>query len=149
MMPSEAAKLLGVCAAFDMRTVGEADSKVWAAALGDLDLGEASNAVVAHYSTTTERIMPASLMAAVKANRRRIIAAAGEPPFPPGLPYQAEQRYRRAWHARLMNGHPPAAARALADRDLGITRRTAPEIPAPQQVRLALERFTRARKVTR
>ena len=40
MTPSEAAQLLGHCAAFDNRTVGKVDARAWAAALHDLPFDE-------------------------------------------------------------------------------------------------------------
>lgn len=52
MTPSEAAQLLGHCAAFDNRTVGKVDARAWAAALHDLPFDEdAVAAVAAFYGT--------------------------------------------------------------------------------------------------
>lgn len=52
MTPSEAAQLLGHCAAFDNRTVGKVDARAWAAALHDVPFDEdAVAAVAAFYGT--------------------------------------------------------------------------------------------------
>jgi len=50
--PSEAAQLLGHCAAFDNRTVGKVDARAWAAALHDVPFDDdAVAAVAAFYGT--------------------------------------------------------------------------------------------------
>jgi len=50
--PSEAAQLLGHCAAFDNRTVGKVDARAWAAALHDVPFdADAVAAVAAFYGT--------------------------------------------------------------------------------------------------
>lgn len=49
MTPSEAAKLLAHCAAFDRRTVGEADARAWAAALADVPADVDTYAAVARF----------------------------------------------------------------------------------------------------
>jgi hypothetical protein len=150
MKPSEAAKLLAVAAAFDNRTVGETDATAWSLALGDATLAEASAAVVEHYTTSTERVMPAHVVAAVRSNRRANLRGAGEMPFPPGLTWAEEQTWRRHYTQALLDGHPPSAAQLMTDRELGIAPRpTAPEIPAPPQVQRALDRFLTRRKITR
>lgn len=52
MTPSEAAQLLGHCAAFDNRTVGKVDARAWAAALHDVPFDDdAVAAVAAFYGT--------------------------------------------------------------------------------------------------
>ncbi|MDT0608797.1 zinc finger domain-containing protein [Streptomyces lancefieldiae] len=52
MTPSEAAQLLGHCAAFDNRTVGKVDARAWSAALHDVPFDEdAVAAVAAFYGT--------------------------------------------------------------------------------------------------
>lgn len=52
MTPSEAAQLLGHCAAFDNRTVGKVDARAWSAALHDVPFDDdAVAAVAAFYGT--------------------------------------------------------------------------------------------------
>lgn len=52
MTPSEAAQLLGHCAAFDNRTVGTSDARAWAAALHDMPLDDDTLAAVARFYGT-------------------------------------------------------------------------------------------------
>ncbi len=60
MNKSETAALLAMCAVYDNRTIGEADVIGWQAVLADIELEDARRAVVAFYSSETERrIMPA------------------------------------------------------------------------------------------
>jgi hypothetical protein len=66
----ETIDLLAVAAAFDRRTVGEADAMAWQAAIGGLDFGDSRAAIVAHYQDTRDWIMPADIRKRVKAARR-------------------------------------------------------------------------------
>lgn len=75
MTPAQIAELLGMCAAFDRRTVGRADVTAWHLVLGDLDNHDAQQAVADHYRETREWIMPADVRRGVKTIREaRIIA---------------------------------------------------------------------------
>jgi hypothetical protein len=79
MNRTEAGVLLAVAAAFDSRTIGEADAMAWASALPDVAFDDARDAVIGHYADTTDRIMPAHVKARVRALRRdRITVAPGE-----------------------------------------------------------------------
>lgn len=75
MTPSEAAVALGMCAAFDRRTVGETDARAWAEALPDIDITDAKRAIVAHYRERRDWIMPANIYQTVKAERRGRLSA--------------------------------------------------------------------------
>ena len=70
MNASEAALLLGMCASFDRRTIGEADARAWALVLADVALDDAQHAVAAHYAESRDWIMPADVRRRVKAMRR-------------------------------------------------------------------------------
>ncbi|AVH58407.1 MULTISPECIES: zinc finger domain-containing protein [Streptomyces] len=60
MTPAEAAELLTLAAAFDRRTVGEADARAWAAALNSTPLDDDARAAVArHYAETDKWLTPA------------------------------------------------------------------------------------------
>ncbi|MFD6553759.1 hypothetical protein [Streptomyces sp. NPDC058398] len=52
MTPSEAAQLLGHCAAFDNRTVGKVDARAWSAALNDVPFDDDAVAAVASFYGT-------------------------------------------------------------------------------------------------
>lgn len=70
----EAATVLAKAAAYDRRTVGEADILAWHEALADLDAGGALDAVAAHYRDSTDWLMPAhvrQLVADLQRQRRR------------------------------------------------------------------------------
>lgn len=67
---TETAKLLTMCAAFDQRTIGEADVSAWQATLDDLRFEDCREAVVAHFRNSSGRIMPNDVRVAVKAMRR-------------------------------------------------------------------------------
>jgi hypothetical protein len=57
------ALVLGKAAAFDARTVGEADVEAWLECIGDeLDFQTAMERVTEHYRTSTQRLMPADLL---------------------------------------------------------------------------------------
>lgn len=64
--PADAAEILTIAAAFDRRTVGEADALAWADALHDLDPHDCGQAVRDHYANSTDWLMPAHVRAGVK-----------------------------------------------------------------------------------
>jgi hypothetical protein len=55
------ATILALAAAYDLRTVGEADVEAWHAAVGDLDFESCRKVVIEHYRNKRERLMPADL----------------------------------------------------------------------------------------
>lgn len=59
MTPVEIAQILAKAAAFDQRTVGQADILAWHDAIGDINPGDALDAVSQHYRESTDRLMPA------------------------------------------------------------------------------------------
>lgn len=72
MTKAETAKLLTLIAAFDRRTLGEADVEAWHLILGDLDPTDCADAVKAHFTTSREWLMPTDVRTfAVNAARRR------------------------------------------------------------------------------
>lgn len=73
MNPGDAARILAKAAAYDQRTIGEADAMAWFEALSDLDAADALEAVTRHYRGSTERLMPAHvrvLVAGIVAEQR-------------------------------------------------------------------------------
>ena len=69
MTPSQVAVLLGMCAAYDSRTVGESDVVAWHAILDKYHLADAREAVIEHYTRSRDRIMPADVVAAARKAR--------------------------------------------------------------------------------
>lgn len=70
MTPEETGNLLGDCAAYDRRTVGEADVIAWHRIIGDLPYHDCQAAVIAHYTESREWIMPADIRSRVKRAQR-------------------------------------------------------------------------------
>lgn len=91
MSPEETGKLLGTCASYDRRTVGETDVIAWFRVLSDLPYADCEAAVIAHYTDSREWIMPADI-------RRRVRQAQA---------HEADQRHLRelldpaAYHAQI------------------------------------------------
>lgn len=96
MIRNEVIDLLTIIAATDKRTVGESDVALWCEYVGDLRFDDAKTAVVDHYRTTREWLMPVDIVAGVRRIRAARLAAA-PPPCPDVDPndvaaYQAERR---------------------------------------------------------
>ncbi len=53
--------VLSKCAAFDRRTIGEADALAWSEAIGDLNRTDALAAVTAWYRSHREFVMPSDI----------------------------------------------------------------------------------------
>lgn len=95
MTPEEVIDLLTTAAAYDRRKVGEADVLAWHAAVGDLDYLDSQNAVIGHYTESTEWLMPAHVRKRVKAIRAARVALTPVPAPPPELADRAEA-YKQA-----------------------------------------------------
>lgn len=81
MTPGDAARVLAKAAAFDQRTIGEADVMAWCEALPDVDGADALVAVSRHYTETDQRIMPVHvrrIAEQIGRERRRVIREAEE-----------------------------------------------------------------------
>lgn len=109
MTPEEVIDLLTTAAAYDRRTVGEADVIAWHRAVGDLDFLDAQDAVIAHYTQTTDWLMPAHVIKGVKAIRAARLALAPVPAPPAELTDQPRD-YKAALQAgvtKLARGFTP------------------------------------------
>jgi len=75
MTPDDVIDVLAKAAAFDQRTIGQADVLAWTEVLHSLELPDALEAVTRHYTESRERLMPADVIrharAARDARRRR------------------------------------------------------------------------------
>lgn len=71
MTKAQVAQLLTVIAAFDRRTIGEADVEAWHLILVDLEVEDCLEAVKAHFSTQREWLMPADVRTRAKATARK------------------------------------------------------------------------------
>lgn len=103
-------KILATAAAFDNRTVGTADIVAWWRVIGHLAPGEAEAAVIAHYSESTDRIMPGHILARVKKLHADRLART-----PDALP-DADPDDVHAWLAALREGRHRVATGQLSAR---------------------------------
>jgi hypothetical protein len=74
--PADVARVLAKAAAYDQRTVGQADVMAWHEVLADFDFADSLAAVARHYAEHTERLMPAHVRRlAIEIDRDRRRAA--------------------------------------------------------------------------
>ncbi len=94
MNRSETARLLAAIAAFNNRTIGEADVEAWQSVLPDATLDDAMEAVRRHYAENTEWLMPAHIRRIIRdihSEREAESRATGWAPGQAGVPkYQAQ-----------------------------------------------------------
>lgn len=93
MTPAEAQVLLSMAAAVDNRKPDTDTAKAWAAMLDGLRFEDCRVAIIEHFQTSTEYLMPAMVRASVRRIRNKRLAVAGDLTPPAGLT-QAEER---AW----------------------------------------------------
>lgn len=98
MTEDEVIDLLTAAAMFDRRTVGEADAEAWLAVVGDLPFTDALAAVRAHYTDSTDWLMPAHVRARVRAMRRDRLERT---PLPAPAPELDPVRYRQSLLASI------------------------------------------------
>ena len=133
MKESEAAMLLMKCAAYDQRTIGEADALAWAEVLGDIRLVDALKVVQRHYAASRDRIMPFDVRAGVRVLREARLAEAPEP-IPPHELLDDPDAYK-AWmrqaRSRIADGDHVEQP-ALGHRMLPDLTRVFPSMPRPR-----------------
>lgn len=117
--------VLSKCAAFDRRTVGEADAIAWADAIGDLPCRDALDAVAAWYRDHREFVMPSDIRTLVE----DIQGARAERVSDEDLTQDVDPRDGRAYLATLQ-------LRKTAIRD-GMTVDQANALPLPPEARHA------------
>lgn len=92
MTPAEAQVLLGMASAYDNRKPDPDAAKAWAAALDDLRFDDCRLALIEHYKTSKEWLMPAMVRQAVKRLRDKRIDEHPVLTPPPDLdPIQTQQ----------------------------------------------------------
>src|SRR5215469_5851592 len=126
MKKSETATLLAFCAAFDQRTIGDADVLAWTEALSspwvpNMGLEEAQAAVIEHYRGTSDRIAPADVLKRVKDTRA--VAMSQLAPKAEGVPANsdwrqalAELKAHVATHRRKPSGPESAREQVVESR---------------------------------
>lgn len=122
---ADAYELLAVAQTFDRRTVGDFDAGGWRRALTGLDLDDAKQAVVEHYTTSTDWLMPGHVRAGVKRLRANRLERA-----PYTVP-DADPDDPRAFIAALKAGTTLAAG-GEQPRDLRQLEQVFPAVPPGQ-----------------
>lgn len=115
--PADAAELLMIAAAFDRRTIGEADAVAWADALHDLDPMMCAAGVRSHYRDTAEWIMPSHIRQRVKALRETAAERAHKQNLRQAIDAPRDQS--ASHHGYLNAVGTLAAARGLSEYDRG------------------------------
>jgi len=140
--PAEAAALLTVAAAFDNRKPDEDAARAWSMALDGLRFHDCRDAIVAHYRTSSEWLMPQKIRAEVKRIRDKRIADYGPIPIPHGFDPDdtgAYERHLREMRQRIGDGEDvpqptlPAPSKPPAEiaqqmRQIGRVTTTHPEL---------------------
>ncbi|GAA0853315.1 hypothetical protein ACFQVD_26730 [Streptosporangium amethystogenes subsp. fukuiense] len=93
MTDDEIIDVLTTAALYDRRKVGKTDVIAWREVIGDLDFPDARDAVIGHYTDSTDWLMPAHVRVRVKAIRTRRLERSPLPAPNPEIgarDYQAE-----------------------------------------------------------
>lgn len=108
MTPAEAAALLTVAAAFDNRKPDADQARAWAMALDGYRFEDCREAILEHYRTSRDWMMPIDVIARVRKLRNDRITAYGLLPDPPADidpdDTEAIQRWRRNLIRAIANG---------------------------------------------
>jgi len=119
MTRQEIAAILAMIASLDgRRAFGALDVTAWEAVIGHLRFSDARDAVIDHYRQSTQTLMPATLIAAVKKIRGTRIGSQI-----PEIPLWIDRddvslvmRWERAWYQAMGDGMTPDAAADSATR---------------------------------
>lgn len=132
MEATDVIDVLKACAAYDQRTVGDADVIAWTVALPELITKPAAmEAVIEHYRESPMPMRVADLIRIVKSARKARLDAAGPPDLPSGLDQVREREYARAWRQAIAHGMSREEATSHVDGLGGIVRtELAPADPA-------------------
>lgn len=136
MTPTEAAALLTICAGFDNRKPDADVAKAWSIALDGYRFEDCRAAVVTHYVSSRDWIMPADIIAAVKRIRsKRIAEGEGQLVPPEGCREGAAlHTWLRSAKRRLGDGEP---VDQVSPAEIG-TKRDMRELGAAKSVDTAL-----------
>lgn len=132
MTPAEAQVLLSMAAAFDNRKPDADTARAWSAVLDGLRFDDCRDALIEHYKTSTEYLMPVMIRRGVKRLRSARMDNYGPIPAPDHLGALADADFDRAYDEYI-----DETMRAIADGDL-----LPNELPVPLRG-LALERKPR------
>lgn len=131
--------LLTKMAAYDQRTIGEADVAAWHEVLPEeVGIVDALASVPAHYSRSRDRMMPADVIDAVTAVRRERLQRAGTPPMPADLTWKQERTWRKLWCDNVKDGMSIELAAATASDEMDLPKELPPAPDAVADERKAL-----------
>jgi hypothetical protein len=85
MTRGEIAYVLALCAAYDRRTIGQADVEAWSRVIGDLRLVDVRDAIVTHYTRSNDFVMPSDLRTEVRRIRDERLDRTQMPTPPPDM----------------------------------------------------------------
>lgn len=127
MTPAEAQVLLSMAAAFDNRRPDPDAARAWSAALDGLRFDDCRDALIEHYKTSTDYLMPVLIRTAVRRIRSKRIAEAGALTPPPDLTPVETNRWLAEARSQIANGTPVDQVTtdhggALTPRNLGDLR---------------------------
>lgn len=136
MTTAEAARLLTLAAAYDRRTIGEADATAWADALHGLRAADCAEAIRRHYRDSRDWIMPADIRHTVRKLRadriRAVPTTALEPADVDPNDIEAYQEARLTLIRSIADGNPPPQPPALPKRNVqALLTATANRLPQP------------------
>lgn len=136
MTPTEAQVLLTMASTFDNRKPSEDAAKAWAAALDDQRFEDCRLAVIEHYRTSAEWLMPATVRIAVRRIRSKRIAEGGTLTPPPDLTPTETCRWLATARQALGDGVPVERITtdhggALRPRDLSALKAISAPQPEP------------------
>ena len=118
MTPAQAQALLTVAAAYDNRKPDPDAAMAWSLALDGYGFEDCRDAIVAHYRTTRDWIMPSDVTTAVKRTRGSRIENAPPPSPPPGLdPNRTGDYAQLAGRRAACDRRRPRATQAAVPRD--------------------------------
>lgn len=121
--------LLGIAASFDNRKPSEEAATAWSVALDGIRFIDARDAIVAHYRTSSEWLMPAKVITEVRRIRSKRIAEAGDLTPPPDLTPLETVAWLKEARARIGDGETVdqlAAYGELTPRHMPDLRRVLP-----------------------
>lgn len=120
MKPTEAAALLTICATFDNRKPDRDQAQAWSLVLDGLRFLDCRDAIVAHYKTKRDWIMPSDVIQGVDRIRGERLRKFGHIPPPPQLADDpaAEIAWVRAVKERVADGEITSMAE-VEDYDPG------------------------------
>lgn len=146
MKRSETTILLTKIAAFDQRTIGEADVEAWSEVLtkAEVTLPDAMAAVGDHFTESTDRLMPNEIIRRAKVTRNARVKAAldanlGNVPMPGDLDQVQERAWRKAWTAAVHGGHSDPVQ--YANDMLGLQPLEVALVTMPKEVRDGIRKF--------